>query len=328
MNDPKIISYILREFIPVNGAVELLQPSRYGAHESPASQWFEERAKNAIKTQQPNFWEQFKTTQGFYVMSADGQVFMYKIGLAYEADDFLRELDRAVQEFHRSAPAAVRITQDEIARSGPLQPEAGTSVVRIYSRIAPIGQNSSLSERSIGRDHMWIFADEVKQIISDAHSPNVNVEMPRSLTARMVRFQLLNHVGNIMQPWDEKHVKTADFKVRLLSNSGNIRKYAFTGRFVSQCNRFAEHGAGMMDGTISGNMEIDASTAKISRFRAYGEAESQGRNDSLSRDRKYPVAFAMVEANDRVAQTTPPIWYGISPIFRQIYRQPTLAFWK
>jgi hypothetical protein len=328
MNDPQVVSYITKEFVAVNGAVEMLQPDRYGGGETAASRWFGERAKKAIQSYSKQFWDEHKTLQGFYVLGADGNILMYKVGLSYRPDDFLNDLKKAKSAFVSMPSPVVPISPQDIAGGAPMQPDESTSVIRVFSRIVPIGQNSTISERSIGRDHMWIFANEVKEIVSSAIEPNVQRQMPRAISARLVRFQLLNHVGNIMQTWDENQVKSANFTVKLMKKAGNVNTYDFEGTYDSRSDAFAEHGAGSLTGTISGVIDIDTTSAKITRFRAYGEAESQGRNDSLARDRKYPVVFAMVEATDRIARNTPPFWYGVSPVFRPSYKEPKLACWQ
>lgn len=329
MNNPEVVKYLSNEMIPVSGAVETLQPERYGCPETPASKWFEDRAKRTIKSQMPKFWDEFKTLQGFYVMSADGAMYMFKVGWHHEPQDFLADVKRAKVQFLRTPAKTVNINQAEVAQSAPMSPEPSTSVVRIFGRIVPGTSDTTASERSIGRDHMWIFANETSRIVAGAAKPNVAVEMPRSLTARLVRFQLLNNAGNIMRAWDENDVKTADFKMKLIEINGPIHKISFDGRYAAAHTNGPAKDHGSIAGSLSGMMEIDTRVHKITRFRAYGEAVSQGRNDSLAPDRKYPISFAMIESTDRFAMTTPPFWYSLSPMFRPAYKDsPALACWR
>ena len=139
----------------------------------------------------------------------------------------------------------------------------------------------------------------------------------------MVRFQLLNHVGNIMRPFAENQVKNADFKVRKVAERGDIVSFAFTGKYSSYAPKGADDGGeGGVDGNITGEFDINRTDKKIIRFRAYGEGLSQGRNDSLKAT-KYPVVFAMIEANDRVSQSVIPFWAAV-PFIAPTYESPKI----
>jgi hypothetical protein len=324
LNDPKVISYVNSNFVPVSGAVEMLQPSRYGGRESAASKWFERPAKDFIFKEQRKFWDEHHTLQGFYVMSADGKISMFKVGLPYNTDQFLGFLEEAKMTWERAPKQHVTVTPQEIADGGPESADPRTSVIRIFERVLPLDSTATLAERSIGRDHMWIFPQEVQQIVAKASTPNAEVPMPPSVVSRMVRFHLLNNVGNLMNAYYDHEVKLADFKVRLLKAEANTRHYAFTGIYNSASDEKAERGASFVNGTIYGTFDVDAGAQKITRWRAYGEATTQGRNDSLDKTRPYPLVFAMTEATDKVAQATPPFWYAVSPIFHDPYKTAVL----
>ena len=113
-----MVKFIKENFIPVSGAVEHLQPSRYGTAESEASRWFGPVAKRALKDYAPaGFFEQFGSYQGMYVAGPDGTPFEYKIGLAYDPEEFIEILQSALLK----SRTANRLERSDLSRF-PFQP--------------------------------------------------------------------------------------------------------------------------------------------------------------------------------------------------------------
>ncbi len=323
LNNPEVIEFIKANFIPISAAVEQLQPSRYGTKVSEQSKWFLPMAQKAMKEfGPPGFWKEFKTYQGLYVVGADGTPYQYKIGVTYDPKYFIDVLKGALAKYHSSPHQ--KIAQVAYAEEPSFHVDPSTSVVQVFSRIVPLPPGATIAERSVGRDYMWIMRDEVSQLLDQTAWPGREVKLPATMVARMVRFQLLNHVGNIMRPFAENQVKKADFKVRKVAERGDIVSFAFTGQYSSYCPKGADDaGEGSVDGNITGEFDINKTEKKISRFRAYGEALSQGRNDSL-KGKKYPIVFAMVEAKDRVSQTVIPFWAAV-PFIAPTYEKPKIS---
>lgn len=324
LNNEGVIKVIKEKFIPVSGSVEHLQPSRYGGAESKSSKWFEPVAKRALREfGPPGFFEQFGSYQGMYVTGPDGIPYAFKVGLAYDPQDFIQVLQSALNKSKTSAKRA-RVSASTPVSDAPPGALPSTSVVQVYSRILPLPDNSTLSERSIGRDVMWIFPKEIDEIIAQSRAHPGAVTMPASLVARMVRFQLLNHVGNIMRPFSEKDVKRADFRITSTVTQGSITTCAFQGAYASTAPASKDAGAYSVEGTIEGRIAIDQKHRKVVQFRAFGEGSSQGGNDSLARTRKYPVVFAMTEATHPESRSVKPFWAAI-PLWEQVYESPTIV---
>ncbi|MBY0552235.1 MAG: hypothetical protein K2W95_33455 [Candidatus Obscuribacterales bacterium] len=327
LNNEAVANFIKDNFVPASGAVEHLQPSRYGTAESEASKWFAPVAKRALKEFAPTgFFKQFGSYQGMYVVGPDGTPFEFKIGLAYDSGEFIEILQsallksRAAQSVRTHAPKTVSPPSKE----APPGAKAATSVIQVNSRICPLPGNATLAERSIGRDVMWIFPDEVNQILCATIAPGVNMKMPPTLVARMVRFHLLNHVGNIMKPFSENDVTRADFKMTPIESKGSIRTIGFQGSYKSQAPISRDNDAPYsMEGTIEGRVSIDKIRRNIVQFRAFGEGVSQGGNDSLSKARRYPVVFAMSEATQPSSRSMKPFWSAI-PTWEQVYERPKI----
>lgn len=323
LNNAEIVDFVKANLIPVSAAVEQLQPSRYRTRESEQSKWFLPMAQKAMKEFGPaEFWKVFKTYQGLYVVGADGTPYMYKIGVAYDPEYFVDALKAAVAKF-RSSP------HQKIAEIAPVEGtgfrvDPSTSVVQVFSRIVPLPSGATISERSVGRDYMWITKDEVSELLAQRSRAPQAIVLPPTMVARMVRFHLLNHVGNIMRPFGENQVKKAEFKIVRVVERGDIVTFSFNGIFSSFCPKGADDaGEGSVDGNIAGEFDISKAEKKIARFRAYGEALAGGRNDSL-KGRMYPVVFAAVEAKDRISQSVIPFWASV-PSIAPTYEKPRIT---
>lgn len=323
LNNNEVIEFVKSNFIPVSAAIEQLQPGRYGARESEQSKWFLPMAQKAMREfGPPGFWKEFKTYQGLYVVGADGTPYQYKVGVNYDPKYFVNVLKGALAKYQSSPRQNISLSRPAIDPSFQIDPSI--SVVQVYSRVVPLPVGATISERSVGRDYMWIMKDEVDKLIDASKNQTTDIKLPATMVARMVRFQLLNHVGNIMRPFGETQVKKAEFKAKKLSETGDLLSIAFEGQYSSYAPKGADDGGeGSVDGTITGELQVNKTEKKICRFRAYGEAQCQGRNDTL-KNKKYPIVFAMKEAKDLTSQTVIPFWAAI-PSLAPIYAKPKIS---
>lgn len=326
LNHQEVVDFIKKNFVPVSASVEELQPTRYGGAVSAQSKWFEPIAQRAMSQfAPPGFWKEFKTYQGMYVVGSNGAVYDYKVGLPYDAKYFVGALAKALAESNKASLSLGARVNPRLANDrNVLSVDPSTSVVRVYSRIIPLPASSTISERSVGRDHMWILRREVEEILGSS-SGLEGFNLPPSLVARMVRFHLLNNVGNIMPAFSEKQVRRAIFKAKKKTSQGDLLTYSFTGDYSCYAApKSDDAGEGSMEGTINGEFDLDRKSKMVVRFRAYGEGFSLGRNDSLIKASKYPVSIAMVEANDRIGRTVIPFWANI-PMFAPTYTNPQIV---
>lgn len=328
LNDEDVAARIAADFIPVAGSIERLQPDRYGWEETPASRWFVPMAQEAFRQFAPaGFWEQFKSYQGLYIVGADGRPYGYRVVWELPPRALLESLDEAMVGFRKFPPAKVELDPADVAAVGAPVLDSTTSAVRVYSRVRPIPQDAGPANAGVGRDHLWIFADEVKEIVATAGGPGTRTALPARLAARLARFTLLDHVRNIGRPYDATAVSRALFHVTLRSRTDARYRFHLEGDFA--CER-ADPESGFdgktgIEGAIEGELEIDSSTAKVVRWRAYGEGRAWGQTDTGPPAGKYPMVWAMVETADETAQVVPPIWYGLGPVWKAQYLRPTLA---
>ena len=316
LNDEKLSGKITREFIPVSGAIEDLQPSRYGGRETEASRWFQAMAKKAFKLYAPKgWWEQFKTYQGLYVVGADGTPYDYQVVWKLSASKYMKALGPAMERVRKNPSKKVAITRRTIENARPESPDPSTSVLRVFSRVRPVPKGADPSNQGIGRDHMWIWRDEVQELLRTG-------EMPDRIVGRFIRFHLLDTVRNVSAQFGEGDVRKAEFTMKLLLENRRTRTFTFTGTYASRGTTEADDKGFGVEGTLSGEFEIDVQKAKILRFRAYGEATCWGQLGTMAPKGKYPLVFAVVDANDEISSTVPPFYYNVSPIFKPLYRDP------
>src|SRR5262245_46634252 len=80
--------------------------------------------------------DDFQDAQGFYVLGPDGTPY----GWVNDADpaDVLRFMDAGLRRWREHPPAAVRVSDREVAAPWTTTPSPETQVVRVYARIRPL----------------------------------------------------------------------------------------------------------------------------------------------------------------------------------------------
>jgi hypothetical protein len=321
LNDPRVANKITENFVPVSGAIERLQPSRYGNPESASSRWFQLMAKAALEEYAPpSWWEQFQSYQGLYVVGADGTCYDYQIVWELPPKKYLAIMEQALAKFSADEPQPVEIEDAVVEAAAPAAPDPSTSVLRVFSRIGPVSEGGG-----IGRDHLWFFQDEVRELMQAAkRAGDEPFPMPATIAGRLVRFHLLDTTRNVSPAFSEEGVSKAEFTVRAISEASTPR-FVFQGEYDSK-GKSEESGEDFgMAGWLQGEFKVDAKQLKVERFRAYGEATASGENVAGAPEGNYPVVFAIVEAYDEISKAVPPLYHDISPVWRSVYRNPRVV---
>lgn len=328
LNDPTLAAAIERDFVPVSGAVEDLQVSRYGAAPTPASRWFEPMAQAALKRfAPPNWWKEFKTYQGLYVVGADGSAYHYKVVWKVTPTQYLADLKGALARFRARPPKRVKLDPQQAGAWASPHAKASESVLRVLARVGKPKRAGTEAHQGIGRDHMWIYADEVRALVRAASRVGVDVPLPKAITGRLVRFHLLDHSRNVSEPFGERDVSTAAFTIRRTGGAGRKIEFALRGRYASQGNGTA-HGQVPfgVEGSLDGVLTIDATRAKITRFRAHGAAVAWGQPKTGAPVGRYPIAFAIVSVDPRARTVVVPVWLSLSRMAgKGSYKNPKVA---
>jgi hypothetical protein len=217
-------------------------------------------------------------------------------------------LDAALEKFGQEAsPSARERTLTIAAAAAPFAktPDPTTSVVRVFSRIRPLPEGAHVLNTSVGRDHLWIYADEVRQMLAaSAEDRETPFPLPPSLAARMTRFHLIDNVRGEPDMWEANQIKQADFTLRRVADTNTTRTFAFTGTFAQEL----PNGERGQHGTIEGEFTAYKESAMITHFRAYSGGEAWGASTYTQHapPGRFPLVMAMVETDDAVSRIVPP----------------------
>lgn len=269
---------------------------------SPAQKWFMEifkRTSAPILDAQKSF---SNDSQGMYIIGADGTSYGYCND--HDPSNIHVVLDKSLKKFKAHPPKKVTVTDKEIHTAFAITPAPTTSVLRVFSRIRPVPKGVTGLNHSVGRDHMWIYPDEVKTLLAWSKQTPNGFKMPASVVLRFARYHLLDDVRGTPDMWDADEVRHVAFKAKTLRQSGNICTIVFTGSFKMR-NHCEARG---YEGTIEGELDLDSASQRVTRCRAVssGKAWGDGTYTPNAPKGKYPLVIAFVEAHDAASQVVPP----------------------
>src|SRR5436309_3699562 len=168
------------------------------------------------------------TMQGLYAAAPDGTSYGWLNDRSIENLNAL--LDRALREF-RSRPESEASAEPEAPSPWRSRsPDPSTAVIRVFSRIRPLPRGAAPLNRSVGRDHLWIYEDEARAMLA-APAGGEAFELPETLAARMVRFHLIDNVRGEPDFWKPAEVRKARFVARAAGEEGTVRRFTFSGEF-------------------------------------------------------------------------------------------------
>jgi hypothetical protein len=245
------------------------------------------------------------TAQGLYVAGPDGTPYGWYNGWRH-TPEIMQFLQSSLARFHESPPKVADVPVNISASSTRLAPAASTAVVRVFSRIRPLPTGADAINASVGRDHLWLLADEARAILEQSNPKAA--ELPPPLIARICRYHLIDNVRGEPDAWEANEVIARDWRATLISQTGTVSTYNFSGSFkmTASC---ANRGYA---GKISGQFNIDRSEHKFTRFRAIasGYAWGASRFTPNPPEGKFPLVIGMLDVNDAVSHAVPPEFIG------------------
>lgn len=260
----------------------------------PTSEWW----ANLVKATRPGYAG--GSTQGYYVLAADGTGFL--------ADNYPPRLpaflDRGLELFRRLPRKDAGVTEADIRRDAPMPPPAGASVLRLYTRTRG-DDGAMIAGTWLARDSVWVLSEEVRAIASSTSGP-----LPRTLTARLVLFHMVDGTRGQVWPWQPQSVRRAELTARLTRSAGAVRTYALSGSFAKRDSHPPQWSDRGQEGTVEGEFDIDTSAMTVTRFRAL--AQSEAWSDATYSPvappprGRYRLSTAIVEATDELARQVPP----------------------
>ena len=274
--DPQIVKLLQPLFIPV--AIDQAYQRRQKDNEG--------RVYQKIANQGPRKVGR-GTTQGLYAADATGQLLGFTNNRG--AGRVQRMLDGALEKYRPKKVASLAKGNPD-KRYNP-QPPQGGLVVRVTSKILggyeePENEWRRIFQTSLGRDNLWIRADE--------HTALAKGQLPKSLLMRMARYHLVDNTRGEPPMWRENEIKLLEGKIV----NGQLRAKAHLQTTDNSRGYTAQ---------ILGRVEIQS--GKVSRLAlvAYGKFYGEGPYTRNGPKGKFPlvIAFTLADGKD-AADAIPP----------------------
>lgn len=239
------------------------------------------------------------TAQGFYILSADGEALAYNNNRSVER--VLGLMDNGLARFKPGGEVA--LAEAELETQTSRRPTADTSILRVFSRIRPLPTGCDASNENVGRDHLWLMANEVRHLVQAG-------SLPDSAVTRLYRFALVDNVRGEPDHWKSGEVRTAILDTKKLIEFDGKSTYEVSGRF----EMVTPNGSRGLSGSLAGRIAVDIKTFMVRECRIYVTARAWGRSTYTPNPPagKFPMVFAIVEAFDQTAKVVPPqaIFFG------------------
>ena len=192
--DPQVLALLRERFVPV--ALDVWYAQR---REDAAGDYY-----RSVVLQRDGVSLE-RTTQGLYAFGADGVLLRGWNNRG--AERALRYLSEALEEFTpRPADELERAEDARLAR----RPPAGGLVLDVHTRILEADWPDErdrwdpLFRASVGRDHLWVRADEARALARGV--------IPRSLLTRIARFHLVDDTRGEPPMWRPHELRALELE--------------------------------------------------------------------------------------------------------------------
>ena len=228
------------------------------------------------------------TTQGLYAADASGRFLGFNNN---RTPTRVLGMMRSALQKHRPVKAAAIAKGTPDARYNPKPPKGGL-VVRVTSKVLggyeePDNEFRRIYQASLGRDNLWIRADE--------HAALAKGQLPQSLLKRIARFHLVDNTRGEPPMWEPNEIKKLEGTLR----NGQLRATVHL--------RTAKGDRGY-EAELLGRIETKA--GKVTRLDVVAKGEFWGEGTYTRRAPKgrFPLAIAFTLADGKdAADTIPPL---------------------
>ena len=274
--DPAIVKLLQTRFIPV--AIDQAYQRRQKDNEGKFYQKIANQGPRKVGR---------GTTQGLYTADASGRLLAFTNNRG--AQRVQRMLQTALQK-HQPGKVAALAKGVLDARYNP-QPPKGGLVVRVTSKILggyeePENEWRRIFQTSLGRDNLWIRADE--------HAALAKGQLPKSLLKRLARYHLVDNTRGEPPMWRENEIQKLEGKI----TNGQLRAT------VQLKTAKGDRG---YDAQLLG--KVETKNGKITRLDlvAKGQFWGEGSYTRNAPKGKFPLAIAFTLADGKdAADTVPP----------------------
>ena len=225
------------------------------------------------------------TTQGLYVVGADGKLIGYNNN---RHPGPIRNILKKALETYRPTGTSLKASQadPEYDRSLP----DGATVVQVNAKV--LGGYPETEDRyqkifqaAISRDNLWILKDELKQLAAG--------KFPDSLATRIARFHLIDNTRGEPFMWTKRDIKKLEVKLQP------------DGELVGKAN--LESSRSTFDVTFRGKIRFAGTTLKQFDLVARGQYSGHGPYTRNPPPGKFPfaVAFRLASESDPAIEVAP-----------------------
>lgn len=259
-----------------------------------------------------------KTIQGVYAFDAAGRA----LGgtNSNNPQEILSLLREAKRLFDQAPPKSVNVSGRMIEAKPPLP--ARMIVANVYSRIKPLPSGVSRRNRFVGRDRIWITPSEIEEFARGGFAP--------TLAARLARYTLVDHIRGQADFWPPDSVKRLEYGAKAVKDGDQTRVEVWARFRMERPARRPEHTSGNpslpdtgFEGSLQGEVILDAREELVDlKFYVDGTHWGRSAHNPDPPPGKFPLKFAIVLADDRLATEVPPA--AVAP-WRKDYLWPKLA---
>jgi hypothetical protein len=289
LSEPAIAQRLQRDYVPVALT-----------HERLLAGPFRDSWLRIVREANPRW--QGGSTQGYYILSSRGA------GLAWDNHPprLAHYLALGLQ-FARNGRGGFTPSQ-ALEYTAPVAPPAGAAVIKLFTRIRPLPAGAGEWNTLLGRDFMWITAEEIRELRQRSASGG-EFPLPRTLVTRLLVYHLVDNVRGQVWAYQTGALRGPGLTGRVTRSTGANRTLAVSGSFSKRDSHPPQWTDRGHEGTVAGEIEIDIARDRVARFRLF--ADCRAWSDAVYDPRRppsgrYPIQTAAIEATDALSRRIPP----------------------
>jgi hypothetical protein len=270
---PEIVKLVSEGFIP-----------------AAADDWYQRRRDDevgkffiGVADQGPRKGEGGSTRQGIYCFTASGKLLTYRNH--HDPSVMLEEFRTALARFAKlpasqREPGAVKVpelTGEELDRQYTRKLPEGGVVIRVYTRVLERDRegNCRPCEREEGKsqygllsaqDHLWLLEVEWKSLLAVDARAGTEVELPRAVVDRMIRFHMTDNTRGEPEMWEAGQIRKNRLRATVVESSANNLKLRLEGELLLSTEADAASAKRGYDARLLGYIELDRAKPVITRF--------------------------------------------------------------
>ena len=241
------------------------------------------------------------TTQGFYLVTAAGQLLHYNNNRGPER---IKKLMQQVLTAGPGEPAEPLELGDQRPRI-PAHKPAGAVVIQVNTKVlggypASDRPYRQIMQNAIGRDNLWIYAAEIEQLAEG--------QFPDSLARKLVRFHAVDNTRGEAPMWSDQQIESLDLQMEK------------DGTVLGSTRLSTADGKRSYRADIRGHVELEEGVLTRFDLVLKGEFFGQGRFTPGAPAGAFPlaVAFRLASDQDVASRVRPQALKAVGPGYLQM----------